>query len=184
MSVEEFVVLVNEQDQELGVAEKIQAHQAGLLHRAFSVFVYRRTSEGKIGDIEILLQQRHPDKYHCGGLWTNPCCSHPRLNETVINAATRRLKEEMSLEVSLRNIGSFQYLAKFNNGLTEHELDHVLIGEYDARYPIVLDKTEAQDYRWINIRDLQTDLELNAAQYTPWLTPALKLVLEDLCINS
>jgi isopentenyl-diphosphate delta-isomerase type 1 len=174
------VVLVNAQDEVMGVAEKMLAHQEGLLHRAFSVFIYRKGETG----IEFLLQQRQQDKYHCGGLWTNTCCSHPHLNEEIIQAGARRLKEEMSIEVPLRRVGSFLYNAKFDNGLTEHELDHVLVGEYtSSTAPIVLDLTEVQDFRWIPVADLLTELSLNAEQYTPWLKPALQLVLEDLCIN-
>lgn len=175
----EQVVLVNEQDEVIGVEEKMKAHENGLLHRAFSVFVYRKNESG----LEFLLQQRHKDKYHCGGLWTNTCCSHPRLNETVVLAGQRRLKEELSIEVPLKSIGSFQYIAKFGNGLTEHELDHVLVGEYDPRYPIVLEPTEVQDFRWVKIERLKADLVSHSEQYTPWFRPALDLVLEDLCLN-
>src|SRR5688500_14875256 len=114
--MEEHVILVDKQDTMLGVEEKIKAHQLALLHRAFSVFVYRKQA----GSIEFLLQQRHKNKYHSGGLWTNTCCSHPRVGESIVFAGERRLKEEMSVQVPLIPVGSFQYFTKFENGLTEH----------------------------------------------------------------
>lgn len=177
-----MMVLVDEQDQVVGVEEKLKAHQLGLLHRAFSVFIYRQSLDGM--DVEFLLQQRHVDKYHCGGLWTNTCCSHPRLNEDIVLAGQRRLKEEMSIDLPLRRIGAFKYKASFENGLTEHEFDHVLVGEYDGLQPIVLDPNEAQDYRWIAKKRLLRELDLYAEHYTPWLKQAFNLVLEDLWFNS
>lgn len=170
----ELVILVTPNDEIIGTEEKIKAHQLGLLHRAFSVFVYRSTVEG----IELLLQKRQAQKYHCGGLWTNTCCSHPRLNEPVILAGQRRLKEEMSLEVPLRSAGSFIYRAKFENGLTEHELDHVLLGEYSGQAEICFNPEEVEDYQWILISSLQQALEQKAELYTPWLKPALDLAVE------
>jgi len=181
----EHVVLVDEQDQVLGTEEKMKAHELALLHRAFSVFVYRKTKDKISGEelIEFLLQQRHVEKYHCGGLWTNTCCSHPRLNETVREGAERRLKEEMSLVLSLTAVGAFQYKASFENGLTEHEFDHVFIGEYDGVQVIILDPQEVQDYRWISVNELIQELSLHSEQYTPWFKPAFHLVLEGLCLN-
>jgi len=137
----------------------------------------------KNNTIEFLLQQRQKDKYHCGGLWTNACCSHPRLEEEIVLAGQRRLKEELSIEVSLKKVGTFHYKAQFENGLTEHELDHVLIGEYDTRFPIVLDPLEVQDFRWMTLEQIKNELSLQSKQYTPWFKPALNLVLEDLCLN-
>jgi isopentenyl-diphosphate delta-isomerase len=177
-----MMVLVDEQDRVIGVEEKLKTHQLGLLHRAFSVFIYRKNPENP-NSIEFLLQQRHIDKYHCGGLWTNTCCSHPRLDEDIVLAGQRRLKEEMSLEVKLKKVGHFIYRAHFENGLIEHELDHVLVGEYDGLQPIVLDPTEAQDFRWVSIERLQQELDLYAEHYTPWFKPAFDLVLEDLWFN-
>lgn len=175
----EHVVLVNEQDEEIGVEEKITAHQKALLHRAFSVFVYRKTMHS----VEFLLQQRQKDKYHCGGLWTNTCCSHPRWGEAVIIAGQRRLKEEMSIDIPLTSIGTFRYIAEFDNGLTEHELDHVLVGEYDVTQSVVIEPTEVQDFRWVSAEELVKDLSLYPKQYTPWFKTALNLVLENLCLN-
>jgi isopentenyl-diphosphate delta-isomerase type 1 len=179
----EKIVLVDEQDQVIGVEEKLKVHQLGLLHRAFSVFIYRKNFEDP-NVIEFLLQQRHVDKYHCGGLWTNTCCSHPRLNEDIVWAGQRRLKEEMSIDLSLKKVGSFQYKASFDNGLTEHELDHVLLGEYDGVQSVVLNRKEAQDFRWVSIQMLQKELDLYSERYTPWFKPAFHLVLEDLWFNT
>ncbi len=179
MIVEERVILVDEQDNMIGTEEKIKTHRLGLLHRAFSIFVYRR-----MGDtVEFLLQQRHQKKYHCGGLWTNACCSHPRLGETILDAATRRLKEEMSLEMPLTHIGQFLYRARFDNGLTEHELDHVFIGEYDRNYSIVMDEREVEGFRWISEEQLEQELAFRSEQFTPWFLPAFNLVREVLCIK-
>jgi isopentenyl-diphosphate delta-isomerase type 1 len=173
---DEYVVLVDEQDKEIGSEEKIRAHQLGLLHRAFSVFIYR-----KIGtEVEFLLQKRHFEKYHCGGLWTNTCCSHPRLNETVVMAAERRLKEEMSLTVPLKVIGSFIYRAPFDNGLIEHELDHVLWGESLGTEAVNYNPTEVEDCRWVTSNRLREDLLQEPKIYTPWLAPAFELVQEKL----
>jgi isopentenyl-diphosphate delta-isomerase type 1 len=172
----ERVVLVDEQDQVVGTEEKMRAHELGLLHRAFSVFVYRRGEKG----LEFLLQKRHSEKYHCGGLWTNTCCSHPRLNESIVEAGERRLREEMSLAIALRHVGSFIYRASFSNGLTEHEFDHVLIGEYNGKDPIVIDPLEVEEYRWMDCETLQKELSNQTLLYTPWIKPALHIALEGL----
>ncbi|MFD2889248.1 isopentenyl-diphosphate Delta-isomerase [Chitinophaga cymbidii] len=119
------VILVNEQDEPVGIMEKLEAHQKGLLHRAFSVFVTNAKGE-------LLLQQRALDKYHSGGLWTNTCCSHPLPDEDVLTASHRRLMEEMGFDCELKEVFSFTYRAEFTNGLTEYEYDHVLIGQFDG----------------------------------------------------
>ncbi len=173
----EHVVLVDDQDRVLGTEQKMLAHQLGLLHRAFSVFIYH-----KIGDKYLfLLQQRHPDKYHCGGLWTNACCSHPRLEETVLDAAHRRLKEELSLSTALQAIGQFQYKANFDNGLSEHELDHVLIGSYDSAKPILPNPKEVLELRWMSVEAILRDYQSHPHGYTPWFKMAFTMVLEALC---
>ncbi len=177
MSTPEYVILVDEEDQMIGVEEKMKAHELALLHRAFSVFVYRKTEKS----VEILLQQRERHKYHCGGLWTNACCSHPRVGEEILEAATRRLKEEISLSLPLKQVGAFRYTAAFANGLTEHEFDHVLVGEYEKEQRIVLDRNEAESYRWVELGSLLKELEHSSEKFTPWFKPALQLVLEDLC---
>lgn len=176
MKNNEYLILVNEHDEIVGREEKIKTHELGLLHRAFSVFIYRETDSG----LEILLQQRHQGKYHCGGLWTNSCCSHPRAEEDkdIVFAGQRRLKEEISLNIPLKQIGFFQYKAVFDNGLTEHELDHVLVGEYDEEQEIILNPEEAQDFRWMSIEKLIQALSMDAESYTPWFKPALNLVLK------
>lgn len=171
----EMVVLVNEHDQQVGLEEKIAAHEQGLLHRAFSVFIIRPSG----GELEILLQQRSADKYHCGGLWTNTCCSHPRENETIIAAAERRLYEEMGMQISLQELSAFIYKANFTNGLIEHEYDHVLIGYY-AGEEIIMNPLEVQNYAWITLIELQDKLAANPEQFTPWLLPALNLLQANL----
>ena len=120
---EEKVVLVDKDDNEIGLMPKMEAHQKGILHRAFSVFLLN-------SDNQILLQKRSSNKYHSGGLWTNTCCSHPRDGENIINAGKRRLSEEMGINTDLIEAFKFTYKAKLENGLTEHEYDHVLIGKY------------------------------------------------------
>jgi isopentenyl-diphosphate delta-isomerase type 1 len=174
----EYVILVDEQDQALGQAEKMLAHQEAWCHRAFSVFVFRKVSN-KQGDlkIEFLLQQRHASKYHCGGLWTNTCCSHPRPSEDIIQAGQRRLKEEMGLDLPLIAVGAFHYVAAFENGLTENEYDHVLLGEW-AGTKFQVDSLEIQDYRWMSIEAIEAQLKVQGEAYTPWFKPALQLAIK------
>ncbi|MEI6087301.1 MAG: isopentenyl-diphosphate Delta-isomerase [Bacteroidota bacterium] len=155
----EQVVLVNDRDEELGVMEKMEAHEKALLHRAFSVFVFNQSGE-------LLLQQRALDKYHSGGLWTNTCCSHPRPNETVSAAASRRLREEMGFEVPLEKIFDFVYQASFDNGLTEHEFDHVFVGYYDG--PMDVNPVEVNDYVFRSMESIQHSLESHDGLFTAW----------------
>jgi isopentenyl-diphosphate delta-isomerase len=169
---EEMVILVDEQDRELGLEEKLRAHELGLLHRAFSVFIFRRN--GNI--VELLLQQRQQYKYHCGGLWTNTCCSHPRAGENVVAAGQRRLQEEMGFSSKLEVAGTFKYRAEFTNGLIEHEYDHVLVGSYKGE-SIIVDPLEVQAYNWISVSDLQSNLVAEPKLYTPWLAKALEIAL-------
>ncbi len=178
MSQPEVVVLVDQFDNQVGTMDKMRAHSLGLLHRAFSVFILRKQDQ----QVEILLQQRNVDKYHCGGLWTNTCCSHPRIGEEIVAAGERRLQEEMGLQIPLQLIGNFTYRAEFANGLVEHEFDHVLVGMYDDS-PINFNPTEVQDFRWIKLADLETELEHNSQAYTPWLKGALK-ICKDFCTLS
>ena len=153
------VILVNEFDEEIGVMEKLEAHQKGLLHRAFSVFIFNDQNE-------MLLQKRALDKYHSGGLWTNTCCSHPSENETILDAGVRRLKEEMNYKADLHTSFSFIYKVALDNDLTEHELDHVLIGKSNVNP--VLNPDEASDYKWISIDEVSKDLIENKNSYTFW----------------
>jgi isopentenyl-diphosphate delta-isomerase len=156
---EEEVILVNELDEPIGLMPKLEAHQKAVLHRAFSVFVLNDQNE-------ILLQQRAHHKYHSPLLWTNTCCSHQRSGETNIEAGSRRLFEEMGFKTDLKELFHFIYKAPFDNGLTEHELDHVMIGYYHED-PIV-NPEEVEDWKWMKIEDIKTDMELNPAIYTVW----------------
>ena len=164
----EFVVLVDEQDNPIGKMEKQQAHIEGLLHRAFSIFIFN--SEKK-----LLLQKRASSKYHCGGLWTNSCCSHPRETENIQDAANRRLAEEMGMQCSLKPIFTFMYRAEFDNGLIEHELDHVFFGESDQNPKI--NPEEVETYRYIAMEDLQQEVKEFPQNFTPWFIIALDRVL-------
>ncbi len=148
--MEEFVVLVDQNDQKLGLMEKQQAHVAGLLHRAFSVFIFN--SKG-----ELMIQQRAASKYHSPTLWTNTCCSHPRDNETYEQAAHRRLEEEMGFDCELEYKFNFIYKAHLENDLIEHELDHVFIGTFDNEPK--LNPDEVMAYRWVELDDLKKDME-------------------------
>lgn len=167
----EYVILVDEQDNEIGTAEKLEAHKKNLLHRAFSVFVFRHLTQ-----LELLLQQRALHKYHSPGLWTNTCCSHPRLGETILDAGQRRLKEELGVLTLLKDLGWFQYNAHFPNGLFEHEIDHVLIGELPLNQVICPNLDEIHDYKWVTLPDLESEMSLYPEKFTPWLRQALTLV--------
>ena len=166
---EPAVILVNTSDEAIGQMPKQQAHLAGKLHRAFSIFLYRLQD----GQIEILLQQRHADKYHCGNLWTNSCCSHPKPDESLAAATCRRLDEELSTQSELTHCGHFIYHAQFPNGLEEHELDHVFIGYGDAFDAAQINTQEIQAIKWIPLATLETHLGQHPEQYTPWLAEAL-----------
>ena len=155
----ENVILVNELDEPIGEMEKMEAHEKGLLHRAFSVFIFNDQNE-------LLLQKRASIKYHSGGLWSNSCCSHPRTGETNVEAGMRRLTEEMGFTVPLDAVFSFIYKAELDNSLTEHELDHVLIGRFSDAPIINLD--EVEDWKYINLDSLATDMTNNPDNYTEW----------------
>ena len=155
----EQVILVNEQDIELGVMEKMEAHEKALLHRAFSVFIFNNHHE-------LLLQQRAISKYHSGGLWTNTCCSHPRPGEAVADAALRRLKEEMGFETALSKAFDFTYKAPFSNGLTEHEFDHVFVGTYIGT--IEPNADEVENYAYYSLAAIEEMLQKNPDDFTVW----------------
>lgn len=155
----ETVVLVNEQDEVLGFMEKMEAHEKGVLHRAFSVFIHRN---GK-----ILLQQRSLNKYHSGGLWTNTCCSHPRFNESLAEAGSRRLQEEMGILCPVKPHFHFIYRVQLDSGLIENELDYVLFGSYDG--VISPNPDEVMDYKWMDWNDLKEDITTHPERYTSWL---------------
>lgn len=155
----EHVILVDNKDNPIGLAPKLDAHEQGLLHRAFSVFVFN--SQGK-----LLLQQRALDKYHSAGLWSNTCCSHPKIGETNLNAATRRLMEEMGMECKLTKGFEFIYKTSFDNGLTEHEYDHVFIGQSDSK-PII-NKDEVNSWKYYSIEEIDIELIKNPEKFTTW----------------
>jgi len=155
----EEVILVNEQDEPIGTMEKMEAHRKGLLHRAFSIFVFNKKNE-------LLLQQRAFSKYHSGGLWTNTCCSHPRKGEQTIDACHRRLQEEMGFDCELEKITDFIYRAELDHNLIEHEFDHVFVGKWEGSPK--LNPEEAASYKWMDVEAVEADMKLNPQLYTEW----------------
>ncbi|MDF2940066.1 MAG: mvaD idi [Gammaproteobacteria bacterium] len=174
----EQVILVNEQDQMIGLEEKQKAHQFGLLHRAFSIFLFAPSPnpppQGARAPLAVLMQQRHPQKYHCGGLWTNACCSHPREHESITEAANRRLFEELGIQTELKEVGHFIYRAELSNGLIEHEFDHVFVGQYDGEIS-GFNQDEISEVKWMDIHSLKQDMKDHPQKYTPWLMQALEI---------
>tara|TARA_B100000242_G_C43015124_1_gene472036 strand:- start:673 stop:1197 length:525 start_codon:yes stop_codon:yes gene_type:complete len=164
---EEKVVLVDKEDFQLGLMPKLEAHRKGVLHRAFSVFVF---NSSKL----LLMQKRSSLKYHSPGLWTNTCCSHQRDGESTVDAAKRRLNEEMGLNVDLKETFSFIYKANLENGLIEHEFDHVLVGFTDFNPNI--NTNEVEDWKWIDLSFLELDLDKNPNIYTEWFKIIFKRV--------
>ncbi len=152
-------MLVDEQDKELGTMEKLQAHREGKLHRAISVFIFN--SEKK-----LLLQKRAANKYHSANLWTNTCCSHPRPNEKPLNAATRRLHEEMGIKCELKHMFNFTYLVKFENNLSENEFDYVFFGFSDD-FPKP-DSGEVSEWKYADMKEIETQIRQNPKQFTEW----------------
>ena len=167
--MEEQVILVDQEDVPRGRMNKLEAHEKGLLHRAFSVFIFNSKRE-------LLLQQRALGKYHSGGLWTNTCCSHPRIGESNIQAAQRRLKEEMGMDCDLSYLFKFTYKAEFKDGLTEHEVDHVFFGLSDE-LPVI-NPDEVETYKYMDLETLADDIYINPSAYTPWLRICLAKVVE------
>lgn len=165
----EHVILVDHHDQPIGTMEKMEAHRKALLHRAFSVFIFNDRDE-------MLIHRRAFSKYHSGGLWTNACCSHPRPDELTENAAVRRLQEEMGFTTEVEYAFSFIYKAPLDNELTEHEFDHVFIGYYNETPQI--NPEEVEEYRFISVSELMTDVELHPNHYTVWFKIALPRLLE------
>lgn len=155
----EYVVLVDEMDRELGVMEKMEAHEKACLHRAFSVFLFNTKGE-------MLLQRRALSKYHSGGLWTNACCSHPRPGETNLDAARRRTFEELGIRPAIRHAFSFTYMAEFDNGLTEHEFDHVFVGQYEGE--VDPDPAEVSETCYKSIELIRQELIHSPELYTAW----------------
>lgn len=157
--IEEQVILVNEKDEPIGLMNKMEAHEKAVLHRAFSVFILNDSNE-------VMLQQRAHHKYHSPLLWTNTCCSHQRAGETNIEAGKRRLYEEMGFNAELKELFQFIYKAPFDNGLTEHELDHVMIG-YSNEVPSI-NPEEVESWKWMKIEDIKEDMIQNPLLYTVW----------------
>ena len=168
--MKEFVILVDQNDQPIGTAEKMDAHRQGLLHRAFSVFIF--DPQGR-----MLVHQRAFEKYHSGGLWTNACCSHPRPNEDVQAAAHRRLGEELGFDCPLEKQFSFIYRVELTkDGLIEHKFDHVFFGTHSG--VIHHNKNEVAATAWVELDTLATDVVQNPHKYTYWFTVVFKQVLE------
>ncbi|MGA3020545.1 MAG: isopentenyl-diphosphate Delta-isomerase [Candidatus Micrarchaeales archaeon] len=165
------VMLVDENDNQIGTEEKLRAHQNGAkLHRAISVFVFNKKGE-------TMLQQRAMSKYHTPGRWSNTCCSHPIPGESVADAAHRRLREEMGFDCEMREAFSFIYKADVGNGLTENEYDHVLFGDYEGKPKI--NKEEVMSYRWMPLGKLREESERNPNDFTPWF----RMVLDRVIVN-
>ena len=163
----EEVILVNDKDEATGTMEKMEAHRKGMLHRAFSIIIFNNKNE-------MLLQQRAINKYHSGGLWTNACCSHPKPGEDINSAAVRRLKEELGFETPLEKIFDFTYNASFENGLTEHEFDHVFAGVYNS--DINFDKAEVQDVCFRSMGEIESASQTHAAKFTAWFALAFPMI--------
>lgn len=167
--MEEKIILVDRDDLELGSIEKMEAHVKGMIHRAFSIFIFNEKGE-------MMIQKRASHKYHSGGLWTNTCCSHPNWGETLEDAVNRRLQEEMGFGCELKEVKSFLYYAELDNNLIEHELDHIFIGNYD-REPVI-NKSEVEDWKWVNIKDLKKEILEEPEKFTYWFKFAMEEVLD------
>lgn len=163
-----MIILVDENDNEIGYTEKLEAHKTGKLHRAFSIFVFNPHGE-------MLIHKRAGHKYHSGGLWSNTCCSHPRKGESLKEAVHRRLQEEMGFDCDLQEIFHFVYTADLGD-LTEHELDHVFVGEYSG--DITVNPEEVEDFAWVSVNELQKDIEENPQKYTEWFKIAVEKVIQ------
>ncbi|MEK9531238.1 MAG: isopentenyl-diphosphate Delta-isomerase [Flavobacteriaceae bacterium] len=157
--MEEQVILVDTNDQAIGLMPKMEAHEKGVLHRAFSVFILNDKNQ-------LMLQQRALHKYHSPGLWTNTCCSHQRDGEDNISAGKRRLQEEMGFETELSEVTSFIYKAPFDNGLTEHELDHIMIGHHNDAPDV--NPEEVANWKWMALEAVRDDIMHHPEHYTAW----------------
>ena len=164
------VVLVDIFDNEKGIMSKTLAHKSPNLHRAFSVFLYH--------DNKMLIQKRAASKYHSPNKWANACCSHPRSKENIKESAIKRLKEELNVSCNIEELYSFIYMSKYNDDLFEYELDHVFIGEYNGE--VKLDKNEASEYKWIDIKELSDDLVNNPNKYATWFIICAPIVIKEL----
>ncbi len=165
------VILVDKDDIEIGTEEKLKAHIEGKLHRAFSIFLFNSQKQ-------ILIHQRAYSKYHSGGLWTNACCSHPQPNSNIEKDISNRLLFEMGITCELKWSFKFKYKASFDNGITEHELDHVFTGIFNGNPNPNPD--EVAEWKWFNIPDLKLDIQQNPKKYTEWFKVALPMVIDKL----
>lgn len=172
---EEQVILVDENDNQIGLMPKMEAHEKALLHRAFSVFVFNDKNE-------LMLQQRALHKYHTPGLWTNTCCSHQREGETNLAAGKRRLQEEMGFTTDLEETTSFIYKAPFENGLTEHEYDHIMIGYFNNKPNI--NPEEVADWKWMSLEAVKADMKANPDIYTAWFKIIFEKFYEYINVNN
>ncbi len=163
----DYILLVNENDEEIGVGEKMEVHKTGLLHRAFSIFVFN--SENK-----LLLHKRALSKYHSGGLWTNTCCSHQRDGEDLYETIHRRLKEEMGFDCDLQEAFTLKYRAELDKGLIENEIDHVFIGEYDGE--VIINPDEVDEYAWVTLNDVILEVENSPEKFTYWFRLLIGIV--------
>ncbi len=166
----EEIILVDEKDNPVGTGDKMEVHMSGKLHRAFSIFIFN--SKG-----ELMLQKRAASKYHCGGLWTNTCCSHPRAGESLDEAIHRRLKEEMGFDCAMQETFSFIYKAELDHSLVEFEFDHVFLGRYDGNPSI--NPEEADGWKWIGLDEVKEDILKNPEAYTPWFKIALSRITSE-----
>jgi isopentenyl-diphosphate Delta-isomerase len=164
------VILVDRSDKQIGIEEKLKAHQEGKLHRAFSVFIFNSKKE-------LLLQKRAEGKYHSSGLWTNTCCSHPRPGKDIKEEAEARLKEEMGIICKLEEKFSFIYKVKFENNLYEHEFDHVFFGKYNGL--VKPRKEEVSSYKWVSLKELEKEINKNPEKYTFWLKECIERVIME-----
>ena len=166
--MKEELILVNENDEPVGVEEKITAHLNGVLHRAFSLFIFDSSGQ-------LLLQKRTSTKYHSQGLWSNTCCGHPRPGETIEQASRRRLQEEMGFDCAVHKVFEFVYRVQLDDGFSEHEYDHVFVGRFDG--PPTPNHDEVDDWKWVDLATLQHDIQTHPEHYTYWL----RLSLDRLC---
>ena len=179
--MEDLLILVDENDNEIGYGEKMETHITGKLHRAFSLFVFDKNSK------TLLIHQRAAGKYHSGGLWTNSCCSHTRKGETLQDAVVRRAYEELGLRIpcgdgmvsGLTEVGKFQYFADFGD-ISEHEIDHVFIWETDGQVNLNPDSEEVMDFMWIEPPRLTEWMQREPGSFTAWFAPALSIVKESI----
>ncbi len=173
--MEEQLIEVNQWDNEIGSIGKMEAHQNGVLHRAFSIFIFNTNNQ-------LLLQKRNGKKYHSPGLWTNTCCSHPRYGEDLQNAIYRRLEEEMGFTCDLKEVFSFVYQVQFKDNLYENEYDHVFIGKYHGEVSPA--KDEVEDFKWVQISEVKSDIEHNPQNYTYWFKHILEKVESYIKVKS